>query len=448
MSQHNPEIGTTSVLRNRHFLFLWLAQAITQTAQNAIWFGLIVVVEDQSRSSMQLSIAILSSIIPSIALGMIAGVFVDRMRKKMVLLTTNLLRAIVALGYLLYGYSLVPVYLINLLFCSISQFFAPAEAATIPLLVSKRQLITANSLFNLTFTASQVVGFVVLAPPLIKFFGAQSLFIISSLIYVVATLLVSLLPKEEDPHRRFSGLQGGTLVSKVWMEIREGWQFITADRRTALAMVHLTLAACLMLVLAMLTPRYVVAVLNIRADDAVYIFAPAGVGVLLGTMMMGRLADKFGKSLLVNGGLIGMGSSLFLMASLYWIGRHFALQELIVRLGLSLRPSLSGLVPAVMIISFILGYAFALTTIPSQTILMERAPASTRGRIFAVQIMLGNLASVLPLLFLGSLADLFGINKVIAFVGLVVLAIAVLSIREVRRLMLGTMEVGIPTSRH
>ncbi|HEY2596526.1 MAG TPA: hypothetical protein VGK33_21760, partial [Chloroflexota bacterium] len=55
--------GEPSIWGNRHFLLLWLAQAISQTAQNAIWFGIVVLVEQLSHSSTQLSIAILTLII-------------------------------------------------------------------------------------------------------------------------------------------------------------------------------------------------------------------------------------------------------------------------------------------------------------------------------------------------------------------------------------------------
>src|SRR5215216_3055829 len=67
-----------TIWRNRHFLILWLAQAISQTAQNAIWYGIVVLVQQRSHSSTQLSIAVLTLIIPSVVFGVLAGVYVDR----------------------------------------------------------------------------------------------------------------------------------------------------------------------------------------------------------------------------------------------------------------------------------------------------------------------------------------------------------------------------------
>ncbi|HUX88518.1 MAG TPA: MFS transporter, partial [Chloroflexota bacterium] len=311
----NPP-ATGSIFQNRPFMLLWIAQFITQTAQQAIWFGMIIVVEQISQSSVHLSVAILSTIIPGVLFGLVAGVVVDRSNKKTVLVITNGLRAVTVLGYLLYTQSLYFVYLVNFLFVGISQFFGPAEASSIPALVSKRHLVSANSMFNLTFTISQLVGIVLLAPWVIKFFGASTLFTFTGAIYVVASLLTSLLPPGVPPERPLSTLKRSALVRVARQEILEAWGFITFDRRTWWAMVFVTLASTMMLIMAMLAPRYVVAVVGIQPEDSVYLFAPAGLGILLMTLTLDRLAHRFGEMALAYVGGSLMGFALLLMALL------------------------------------------------------------------------------------------------------------------------------------
>src|SRR6476660_5727164 len=92
-----------SIWRNRNFLLLWLAQAVSQTAQNAIWFGIVVLVQSRSHSSTQLSVAVLTLIIPSVIFGVLAGVYVDRWGKRWVLIATNLIRGAIAFSYALFG---------------------------------------------------------------------------------------------------------------------------------------------------------------------------------------------------------------------------------------------------------------------------------------------------------------------------------------------------------
>src|SRR6266545_7913858 len=118
----DASISDAPVWRNRAFLCLWVAQALTQTAQNAIWFALLVVVEEASHSTTQLGITILSVILPSVLFGVPAGVYVDRWDKRSVLLATNLARCVIVLGYIVVGHALILLYAVSFLFSVITQF--------------------------------------------------------------------------------------------------------------------------------------------------------------------------------------------------------------------------------------------------------------------------------------------------------------------------------------
>lgn len=422
-----------SIVHNRHFMFLWSAQAISMTAQQAIWFGMMVVVEEVSRSTTQLSIAVLTTIIPAIMLGLLAGVFVDRVNKKTVLVTTNLLRAVTVLGYLLYSWSLLAVYAVNFLFVAISQFFGPAEASTIPALVPRKHLVAANSAFNITFTASQLVGIVVLAPWVIKLLGAPTLFVVTAVLYVAAGILTYMLPPAVPPNRSLATLRRETLKNEVRRDLSEAWGFISTDARTWWAMIHITLTSCLMLILGMLAPRYVVAVLHIRPEDAVYVLAPAFLGIVGVTSLLSRLVHRFGTTRIVNAGLVATGLAVLGMALLE-TAEGLILPGVWAILGWLIHlPFRHGLVPPLMVIALILGIGYAMASVPSQAVLMERAPVESRGRIFSVLLLLTNVAAIVPLVFLGGLADALGINVTVGLVAAIVLYTAVASLRAARR---------------
>src|SRR6202165_2284070 len=112
--------GEQSIWRNREFLLLWLAQGISQTAQNAIWYGIVVLVQQRGHSSTLLSLAVLTLIIPSVTFGVLAGVYVDRWDKRVVLIATNLIRGTIAFSYGLFGWmpdlSIGVLFMINFLF--------------------------------------------------------------------------------------------------------------------------------------------------------------------------------------------------------------------------------------------------------------------------------------------------------------------------------------------
>ncbi|MBI3977752.1 MAG: MFS transporter [Chloroflexi bacterium] len=421
------------LLRNRFFLYLWMAQALTQTAQNALFYGLLVSVEERTASTVSVSLLIVAAIAPAILFGLAAGVFVDRVRKRRVLIVSNLLRVPVVVALAGLDGSIALVYLLTFLFNTITQFFGPAELSTIPLIVRRSQLVTANGLFHLTWVGSQMAGFVVLGPSLVKGLGVTSLLWALALIYVVAAALVSLIP-DHEPEPAAGSVLGAGLLAGLRRELQDGWKLIHGQAAMALAMVHLTVTATLMLILGMLAPGYVTRVIGIPAADAMYVLSPAGVGMLVAAVILPRLAMLIPKDRLINAGLLGTGACLIILA-LTPRAERFVERAVLPVLAENVRlPDVVLLVAAVMILALALGWFVAMVGVPAQTVLQEAAPTHMRARVFAVQFTFGNAAGLLPLLFLGALADLFGVALVIALIGGFVLLLALYSIRQTRRL--------------
>src|SRR5579864_7455153 len=299
--------GDTSIWRNRNFLLLWLAQAISQTAQNAIWYGIVVLVQRLSHSSTQLSLAVLTLIIPSVVFGVLAGVYVDRWDKRTVLVATNLIRGGVAFSYaffgLVVGLPLSALFLINFVFSTVGQFSAPTETSMIPTVVARPKLLQANSLFHLTFTASQLVGLVVLGPLLAKIGGVDGLFISMAAAIVICGALVWPLPSTRGVHDPTQPTSEEQAIRDVWQDVRDIWHFVFRDRIVALAMVQWTIGAILGLVVATLVPGFGERLLHVRAEDAVFVMAPAGIGMVAGTALLNRWGDRLEKHFLSNAGL-------------------------------------------------------------------------------------------------------------------------------------------------
>jgi MFS family permease len=425
-------IADASIWRNRNFLLLWLAQAISQTAQNAIWYGIVVLVQRSSHSSTQLSLAILTLIIPSVVFGVLAGVYVDRWDKRTVLIATNVIRGCIAFGYAgfdLFGsLPLSLLLLINFLFSTVGQFFAPAETAMIPTVVPRQRLLQANSLFHLTFTASQLVGLVVLGPLLAKIGDVDGLFVSMAVAIVLCGALVWPLPSSHGAHDPSVPSTEEEAIRGVWQDVQVIWQFVFRDRVVALTMVQWTIGAILGLVVATLVPGFAERLLHVRAEDAVFVMAPAGIGMVAGTALLNRWGERFDKHFLTNVGLFTVAACLGLTGGLAFVtavvtGGNPPLIEF-PTLG-----QVSVIVPVVMALALVAGFGFVAIMVPAQTFLQERAPVELRGRVFAVQLMLSNFASIVPLLLLGGLADLIGVDKTLLLIGLLIALAVAISVR-------------------
>ena len=269
------QTGYRAVLGNHHFLLIWAAQLLSQTAQNVVNYALVVEVERLTRSSANVSLVVVAFSLPVLLLGPSAGVFVDRVGKRGVLFWTNVLRALLMAGFLFAPESLVAIYSVTLVASIISQFFAPAEGAILPLLVRRNQLITATSLFNLTFTVAQIAGFILIGPTLYKLLGPTALFVAVVVMYVLASICCALLPTREKVEGTVRQAISRALdLRLVWGDMGEVRRFLTGTPGIALAMAYLALASALLMTLATLGPGFVARVLGLGAEDAGYILAP------------------------------------------------------------------------------------------------------------------------------------------------------------------------------
>lgn len=424
-----PDVSYRQVLRNRRFLTLWLSQAVSQIFQNAVLFTLLVIIVNETGSSIHGSLLVFTYVLPSIAFGLIAGVIADRMSKRTILVLASSLRALAVTGFLLVGGQVWAIYGLNLLFSTASQFFIPAAAAAIPSLAPRGQLIAANGLFGLTFTGAQFIGLILIAPVVIKVGGTDAVLVTALLMFAASAFSASFLPR--------LGQTRSTFLSEPLREAQSDlaacWHLLRGDPFSFLALIQMVIGSTLVLVFAILIPRYMRDVLAISPEDAVVIFAPAGLGALLSLRVIAWLSHRISKLAIVTWGLLGLALSLVLFASLQGLAKLLTQTPLdpfvegARRLG-----GLSILVTLAAIFSAPLGFSYSLINAPAQTVLYERAPAAMRGQLFAVQLVIANALSLLPLVLIGFLADLLGVNVVILIVAAFVGGAALFSAVQIR----------------
>ena len=129
--------SAAAVLRNRPFLLLWLSQVSTQIGVNMVLYGLTVIVLESSNLTAAVSGLFLTFLVPSVLLSALAGVYVDRIDRRTVLVVSNALRAAILIGIFAAGSDVGMLLLLNTIFSIVTVFFAPAEAAMIPVLVPR-----------------------------------------------------------------------------------------------------------------------------------------------------------------------------------------------------------------------------------------------------------------------------------------------------------------------
>ena len=423
-----PDRGFRPVLSNANFRALWGAQWLALTAQNAINFIQLVLIEQLTGSTIHLGITVVAFTLPGVIFSPIAGVVADRFPKKWVMVASNASRVVVALGYVVVltavkgPWQLVLIYVLTFLMSTLSQFFAPAEAAMIPLLVGETRLIAANALFSLTMVLSQMIGLVFLGPIIVKVARPAGGFIAISAMYLGAALLVTFLPSDRHQLRPRSAAAAPSPWQQMWSEFKEGLSFIGTQPAIKAAITQLVMIITLVMIMAMLMPGYAARVLGMSAEDVVVVFAPVGVGMLIATGIVGRWGHGLRR---IGFGYIGLffaGLAFIVMGvfSLSYPKLPHPLFSAFPQLDISLTT-------ATILLMTVIGMCVAAANILAQTTVQQDSPAFIRGRVLSVQFMLTNLVGIIPMLVLGGLADLIGIPRVLEIVGIGTILVMALS---------------------
>ena len=420
---------TDSLLENRRFASLCLARFLSSSASHAMYYCLLIVVVNRTGSSIHSGILIFSFLLPGVLVGLHTGLAADRWPRQAVMFLSQSLRALACVAFFLWGDSLWRLYALTLSFSTIAQFNSPAESAAVPSIVPSGRLTAANALLNLTSLIAQGVGMLVLATVFMKTVGERPLFVVTSVLFAAAAVVVLSLghlprpgPQGDVGQRVAASSASGGLRE----QFQQAWRFLMADSVAYNALVQLTLVTTAVLVLAVLIPHYVDDVLGTRVDNVAFVFAPAGLGLLLGLRLVPWLDTYIGSARVVT---IGFVCFVVCLAALGFVeewanlfesqGSYLADIWEWSRLSLNATVAMALAVP--------LGFAFSLVSVAARAVLNERAPPEMQGRIFAAQMMLGSVASIIPLFIVGGLAEVVSARIVIILVTLAVVAAAVYS---------------------
>jgi MFS family permease len=208
------------------------------------------------------------------------------------------------------------------------------------------------------------------------------------------------------------------------VNVRATLRWLGRERAVATMMFVAGLAGSASIVVQTLGPKYVSYVLNVDAADAVYVFAPTSLGLLVALALAPRFVRWFGERPIAILGfgiialvLLGLG----LMDQIAGDFQAINPMRLLGEIGIS---QSEGLQTAGFLAMF-LGFGLALTQISVQTYINRRVPVPFQGRTFALQSMLKNNLTIIPLLTLGLLATAFGVEAILIATPFFLLALAV-----------------------
>ncbi len=381
-----PPIGYIELLRgNRNFRMLWLGQVVSQMGD---WFNTIAlytIILNLTGSGRNIGLLMVARFVPSFVFGPMSGVLADRFSRRTIMIVSDLVRALVVLGFLFVRRAdqLWIIYLLTVLQLAFSTFFEPAKTAAIPSIVSDRELVAANAISSVTWSVMLTLG-AAIGGLITGWFGTNVSFVLDALTYLlsaglIATVVVPKRPPREKRKLTFKQAAGIT-------ETIAGASYVKRRPRVlALLLVKPAwgLGGGILTLLAVFGER-IFPIRNSAALGIGILFAARGIGTAVGPIVARRISGEgkkrmqtsIGISFLIGGiGYMAFGSSTNFVLALIVLG--------LAHTGGSIL------------------WVFS-------TVLLQRAVEdSFRGRVFAAELALLTLTMAVSNYATGELLDRF-----------------------------------------
>jgi len=411
------------VLAVPSFRSLWIGQVCSQLASNTMLFVLALRVYQQTGSNAAVSILFLVYGVPAVVFGMMAGTIVDKLENRKVLIFCDVARAILMIAFIFMYKNLLAIYFFTFLNAIITQFYVPAEAPTLPYLVPKQQIMTANSLFSFTFFSSLAVGSIT-AGPLLRWFGPMGVFLVLGLLFLAAGISVSRIPPIREnarPIGEFLAKSPLYLLERLFANVEEGIKYIRSSSVLSDALLLLMGTQVILAILATLGPGFADTVLEIDIHDAsLIITGPAVLGILLGALWVGNQGSRIVPKQLIHVGVLSAGIILIVISITVGLTHVARLDWLLTK---------SVLVPIEFFLFFLLGVSNSLLDVPANSALQRESAGAMRGRVYGMLTAAVGGIGVLPVVVGGVLADAIGPGRVIFLLGSGILIYGVYRLR-------------------
>jgi MFS family permease len=301
-------VTTPSVIRNPDFVRLWIAETISQFGTQISLLALpLVAVTLLGASPFEVALLGTVEFLPFILFSLPAGAWVDRLRRRPILIVGDIGRALVLISipaaYVLDVLTIWQLYVVGFVAGTLTVLFDVAYQSYLPSLVEREQLVDGNGKLEISRTLAQTAG-PALGGGLIGLITAPLAVLVDALSYGLSAVFVFLIRRREptpDPHVDEHGRTRGSLLS----EVRDGLRFVVGDRYLR-AIAASTATSNLFTNIALAT--YIVYAVRDLG------LSPAAIGIVFGLGNVGAIVAAIGADRVRR--VLGVGRSILVSSAL------------------------------------------------------------------------------------------------------------------------------------
>lgn len=404
----------------RTFLIIFTGQAFSLLGSSAVNFSLVWWLTAETGSASILAYASIAAILPQAILGPIAGPFVDRWDRRLTMIIADLLIAATSV-WLLIAFAEGAPSVTAIMFAiglrsACAAFHTPASQAAVPMYVPSDQLMRVAG-WNFFMSS----GVAMAGPVLGAFMMAASSVSIVMMVDIlgagiaVASLLMVRIP---NPQRDESESEHIDFV----VEFVDGWRELVRHRGLFDLTLVLAMVTLLYMPLNALFPLMTFSHFSGDAAAASYVEVAFGAGMLVGSMAIGVMSQRFSGVQLIGAGILLVGGMLaasgLLPTSAFWV---------------------------FVVMCAVMGFSVPLFGAPITAMFQGLIDPAKLGRVMSLYMTIAMLAAPIGLLVAGPLAERVGVAQWFAISGVLiaVMGIVAWSLPAVRKL---DVAMGLATS--
>jgi MFS family permease len=399
-----------SVFRKRDFSLLWLAQLISTAGSALTDLAAAIYVFRVTGSALAVGLTLMVTAAPSLVVGLLAGVFVDRHDRKRIMVWTCLIQA-VAVGLIavvlgIDAIALPGLFVLLLTNAGIKQFFDPAHDSLIPEMATDEELAAANSFLSIASFGSTAIGFA--GAGILASFDLRLAFVLDATSFVVCALLIAAMGRYTMPVPEDEASVGVIIANlKAGLSTLFGIQILKSLFLVG-ALMFFSFGLWNVLLLPM-------SLRELGATEFQYGLQEGltSIGFVLGSFFMARFSGRLPESMWVVVGLAAMGAC-----------------------GLAYASATS--IPLAILLVTISGFFNSPASVSRAVLLQRNTPRDMRGRVFSAYYVMRDVIFLFGMAGAG-LADiinvrtLIGFSAVLLFVGAALVLVAPgLGIRSLR----------------
>lgn len=402
-----PKVSYRSVLQHDDVRILAVSRAAVKMAGSTLSYGSMVYLAQIGSSQLQISTVSASQYLAAVIFGMQGGMLADALSKRMALLVGFIMQAALCLLIPIFlGTQFGDLLLLMFLTSMLSQVISPGLKAMVAVVASPAELATCSALVSIIGSIASAIGSSFIAPILIKTTSIKVVIGVAGALYLIGAIRAYRLPQAE------AALKLREAAHKVdWrpksLSLRFNAHWILEHRPVGSMMLLGGMCAALFEGFNSLIPLYIADVLHSDPANAVYIFAPAGIGYLVGAVWGPNFIRHFGERRMAVISLVCMTVGLMLFGVIDIVDGVFAAinpLRLLTVFGISM----SSLVLAAGMIAVPANFGSTASGQTVQTYINRTVPVERQSGIFGLSSVQNNMLNLVTILSLGIVANIVG----------------------------------------